>query len=71
MSILFLYLYSPTSNGSKLGRQEHLYRHCFIKDHHQNHLEGCCRCNLFPVSSSDDLEISLVAVNGFKQSCPP
>ena len=25
----------------------------------------------FTVSSSDDLEISQVAVNGFKQSCPP
>ena len=70
--LFYFFIFIPThQNGPKLGRQEHHHPHCFIKDHHRNHLEGCCQCNLFPVSSLDDLEISLVALNGFKQSCPP
>ena len=42
--IFFIFL--PTHpNEPKFGHQEHLHPHCFI--HHQNHLEGCCICNLF------------------------
>ena len=46
--IFYFFIFIPTHpNGPKLGRQEHLHPHCFIQDHHQNHLEGCCQCNLF------------------------
>ena len=40
-------LFPTYQNGSKLGRQEHLHPHCFIQDHHQNHMEGYCKCYLF------------------------
>ena len=47
VSLITLSLFPRGPNGSKLGRQEHLYPHCFIQDHHLNHLEGYCQCNLF------------------------
>ena len=44
---LFLYLYSHASKWSEIGSSGTPHPHCFIQEHHQNHLEGCCQCNLF------------------------
>ena len=34
----FFIFISTHPNGPKLDRQEHPHPHCFIQDHHQNHL---------------------------------
>ena len=47
VSFISLSLLTTHPNGPKFGRKEHLHPHCFIQDHYQNLLEGCCQCNLF------------------------
>ena len=69
VSFLSLSLFPCIQNSPKLGRQEHLHPHCFriIKIICMVAVNVMC----FTVFSSDVLETSLVAVNGFKQSYPP
>ena len=71
-NVSYFFIFIPTRpNGPKLGHQGHLHPHCFIQDHHQNHLEGCCIFNLFHSVLFRWFENLPLAVNGFKQSCPP
>ena len=49
LSLLFFIFIPKHRYGLKLGRQEHIHPHCFIQEHYQNHLEGCCQCNLFHI----------------------
>ena len=62
MSLLFLKLMSTHPNSPKSGHREHLHPHCFIKTIIRIIWKVAVKVICFTVSS-DDLEISLAAVN--------